>query len=67
MNLYKTSVAPITSGKSVSRRLLLQDSAAAVAAPWTLARVAGQVANGKPVTLVVSYAAGGWRRAAALI
>ena len=59
MNLYKTSVAPITSGKSVSRRLLLQDSAAAVAAPWTLARVAGQVANGKPVTLVVSYAAGG--------
>ena len=67
MNLYKTSVAPITSGKSVSRRLLLQGSAAAVAAPWTLARAAGQVANGKPVTLVVSYAAGGWRRAAALI
>ena len=30
-----------------------------MAAPWTLARAAGQVANGKPVTLVVSYAAGG--------
>lgn len=45
--------------QSSSRRLLLQASAAAVAAPWTFARAAGQVANGKPVTLVVSYAAGG--------
>jgi len=59
MTLNKASVTPITSGTSGSRRLLLQASAAAVAAPWTLARAAGQVANGKPVTLVVSYAAGG--------
>ncbi len=44
---------------SLSRRQLLQASAATVAAPWTLARAAGQVAGGKTITLVVSYAAGG--------
>jgi len=37
----------------------LQATAATVAAPWTLARAAGQIANGKTITLVVSYAAGG--------
>lgn len=42
-----------------SRRQLLQATAAGVAAPWTLARAAGQVAGGKTITLVVSYAAGG--------
>lgn len=41
------------------RRLILQSAAAAAAAPWTLARAAGQVAGGKTITLVVSYAAGG--------
>lgn len=59
MKLNKTPAFPVTSGTSASRRLLLQACAASVAAPWTLARAAGQVANGKPVTLVVSYAAGG--------
>jgi len=42
-----------------SRRQVLQAAAATVAAPWTLARAAGQIANGKTITLVVSYAAGG--------
>lgn len=41
------------------RRLLLQSAAATAAAPWTLARAAGQIAGGKTITLVVSYAAGG--------
>jgi tripartite-type tricarboxylate transporter receptor subunit TctC len=41
------------------RRRMLQAAAACVAAPWTLARAAGQVAGGKTITLVVSYAAGG--------
>ena len=44
---------------SPARRRLLQATAAAVAAPWTLARAAGQIAGGKTITLVVSYAAGG--------
>jgi tripartite-type tricarboxylate transporter receptor subunit TctC len=44
----------------LSRRQLLQASAASVAAPWTLqSHAAGQVAGGKTITLVVSYAAGG--------
>lgn len=42
-----------------SRRQVLQAAAATVAAPWTLARAAGQISNGKTITLVVSYAAGG--------
>ncbi len=42
-----------------SRRLVLQAAGAAVAAPWTFAHAAGQIAGGKPITLVVSYAAGG--------
>jgi tripartite-type tricarboxylate transporter receptor subunit TctC len=43
-----------------SRRLMLQATGAAVAAPWAFAaRAAGQIAGGKPITLVVSYAAGG--------
>lgn len=43
-----------------SRRLMLQAAGAAVAAPWALtAQAAGQIAGGKPITLVVSYAAGG--------
>jgi tripartite-type tricarboxylate transporter receptor subunit TctC len=42
-----------------SRRKLLQAAGVIVAAPWTIARAAGQIAGGKPITLVVSYAAGG--------
>lgn len=43
-----------------SRRLMLQATGAAVAAPWAFAaNAAGQIAGGKPITLVVSYAAGG--------
>ncbi len=42
-----------------SRRKLLRASAAAMAAPWTLTHAAGQIAGGKTITLVVSYAAGG--------
>lgn len=48
-----------TPSGSPSRRRVLQTAAACVAAPWTLARAAGQVAGGKTITLVVSYAAGG--------
>jgi tripartite-type tricarboxylate transporter receptor subunit TctC len=40
-----------------SRRHWLQAGAAALAAPWAFARAA--VADGRPVTLVVSYPAGG--------
>ncbi len=46
-------------GHQLSRRQLLQTSAVTVAAPWTLAHAAGQIAGGKTITLVVSYAAGG--------
>ncbi len=49
---------PIQSS-NFSRRQVLQATAATVAAPWTLARAAGQIAGGKTITLVVSYAAGG--------
>lgn len=42
-----------------SRRKILQATAASVAAPWTMARAAGQIAGGKTITLIVSYAAGG--------
>jgi tripartite-type tricarboxylate transporter receptor subunit TctC len=42
----------------VSRRLLLQGAAALAAGSHAAARAA-QLANGKPITLVVSYAAGG--------
>lgn len=42
----------------LSRRNLLQGAAASLAAPWTLSRAA-QIAGGKTITLVVSYAAGG--------
>lgn len=53
---------PISSairGDHLSRRQLLQASAATVATPWTLAHAGGQIAGGKTITLVVSYAAGG--------
>lgn len=43
----------------LSRRRVLQATGAAALAPLTLARAAGQLAGGKPITLVVSYAAGG--------
>jgi tripartite-type tricarboxylate transporter receptor subunit TctC len=43
----------------LSRRRVLRATGAAALAPWTLARAAGQLAGGKPITLVVSYAAGG--------
>lgn len=48
------------------RRQLLQAAAASLALPWTAitaraatANVGGPIAGGKPITLVVSYAAGG--------
>ncbi|WP_442957715.1 tripartite tricarboxylate transporter substrate binding protein [Polaromonas sp.] len=53
-----THITPINPG-NLSRRRMLQATAASVAAPWTLARAAGQIAGGKTITLVVSYAAGG--------
>jgi tripartite-type tricarboxylate transporter receptor subunit TctC len=49
----------IINAHRLSRRRVLQASGAAALAPWTLARAAGQLAGGKPITLVVSYAAGG--------
>ena len=55
--LLPTHIAPAELNRS--RRKLLQASAAAMAAPWTLTHAAGQIAGGKTITLVVSYAAGG--------
>jgi tripartite-type tricarboxylate transporter receptor subunit TctC len=43
----------------LTRRRVLQATAAAMAVPGTLAQAAGPVAGGKTVTLIVSYAAGG--------
>ena len=47
----------------LSRRNLLQGAAASLAAPWALGHsansFAAQIAGGKTITLVVSYAAGG--------
>lgn len=42
-----------------NRRGLLAAGAALVAAPWGRAWAAGDIAGGKPITLVVSYPAGG--------
>ncbi len=42
-----------------TRRKLLQTAAATLAAPWAMTHAAGQIAGGKTITLVVSYAAGG--------
>jgi tripartite-type tricarboxylate transporter receptor subunit TctC len=51
------------SHRTLSRRQVLQASAATVAAPWMLTHsadsFAAQIAGGKTITLVVSYAAGG--------
>lgn len=52
----------LDNASGLSRRRVLQGvavTAAAAAAPWASVRAAGQVAGGKVVTLVVSYAAGG--------
>ena len=49
----------MTAIQSSTRRKLLQATAAGIAAPWTLSHAAGQIAGGKTITLVVSYAAGG--------
>ncbi len=49
------STPPVT----LRRRLLLQASAAAVAAPWATAHAQDSIAGGRPITLVVSYPAGG--------
>ena len=52
-----------SSARQLTRRQLLQASTAAVAAPWVLTHApnsfAAQIAGGKTITLVVSYAAGG--------
>jgi tripartite-type tricarboxylate transporter receptor subunit TctC len=42
-----------------SRRGMLATSAALMAAPWSRTFAAGDIAGGKPITLVVSYPAGG--------
>lgn len=42
-----------------SRRLVLQAGAATLATPWVAARATNEVADGRTVTLVVSYPAGG--------
>jgi tripartite-type tricarboxylate transporter receptor subunit TctC len=41
------------------RRKLLQATAASAVIPWSLAHAAGQIAGGRTISLVVSYAAGG--------
>lgn len=43
----------------MNRRTLLRVGAAATALPWTGVRAAGDIAGGKPISLVVSYPAGG--------
>lgn len=54
---------PVTNNPHLSRRNLLQGAAASLAAPWALSHslnsFAAQIAGGKTITLVVSYAAGG--------
>ena len=55
----KNLTASISSGPVATRRLVLQGAAASLVLPWSLAQAAGQIAGGKPITLVVSYAAGG--------
>lgn len=52
-------MAPSTSSSHISRRRLLQAAGATVAAPWMAAGHAATVAGGRPITLVVSYPAGG--------
>lgn len=42
-----------------TRRRVIQTGAAALAAPWIASRAAGAVADGRTITLVVSYPAGG--------
>lgn len=50
-------MSPIT---TITRRKILKSAgAAAIATPWTMAHATGAIAGGKPITLVVSYAAGG--------
>lgn len=44
---------------SFTRRRVLQASAAALSAPWLSARAAADIAGGRPISLVVSYPAGG--------
>ncbi|MBP6646001.1 MAG: tripartite tricarboxylate transporter substrate binding protein, partial [Burkholderiaceae bacterium] len=45
--------------KATSRRQMLQTSAAVLAAPWIASHAASPVADGRTITLVVSYPAGG--------
>lgn len=60
MPLKPRNPSPAAQPLNRSRRLMLQATGAAVAAPWAFAsHAAGQIAGGKPITLVVSYAAGG--------
>jgi tripartite-type tricarboxylate transporter receptor subunit TctC len=50
----------MTSIAILSRREILKSvGLAAISAPWTMTHAAGSIAGGKPITLVVSYAAGG--------
>lgn len=44
---------------SFTRRRVLQASAAALSFPWLSARAAADIAGGRPISLVVSYPAGG--------
>ncbi len=50
---------PATHPQSPRRRRLLAAAAGCAAAPWPQAFAAGEVAGGKPISLVVSYPAGG--------
>ncbi len=45
--------------QATSRRQMLQTSAAVLAAPWIASHAASPVADGRTITLVVSYPAGG--------
>jgi tripartite-type tricarboxylate transporter receptor subunit TctC len=58
-NLPSLTMSPAESSVKGTRRQILQASAAALVAPWTLSHAAAQIAGGKTITLVVSYAAGG--------
>lgn len=58
-NLHTKLTPLIQIEEDTTRRKLLQASALSIITPWTLARAAAQIAGGKTITIVVSYAAGG--------
>lgn len=59
MNTFKPTIMLSDMARVGTRRKLLQAAGASLAAPWLASGARAQVAGGKTITLVVSYAAGG--------